>query len=150
MDETIRLPLSLLFSAFTGLAGFVAAWVTFRTRLTALERGHAKLDTRLEKIEEKAEKQKDDLRDAHNDIQAAARRISDIAELKETTVTRELFALRMNNQDDVLNELRISMDRKVSVSAMPATAASTDPRVDPRVDRAPLPPMRPRLPSRPR
>lgn len=134
MDDTVRLPISILVSAFTGVGGFVAAWVKFGGRLASLE----KKTDRLEAI---LDSQAKTLGDARQEVHDAARRISDIAELKDTTVRGDVFKIRMDAQDDALNELRIAMERKVSISTM-AAATGGDP--------SGLPPPRPRAPSRPR
>jgi hypothetical protein len=147
---TLEIPASIAISIFAGAATFFGSLGVFRGKL-------AELDRRLSKVEGQNEKTAEVLSDAKSKIESASRRISDIAELKDTAVTRELFAIRMSNQDetmraqtdminDIRTELRIGLDRKVSVSAM--AVQPYDPP-EPPAPRAPLPPMRPRAPSRP-
>jgi hypothetical protein len=132
-DSSIRLPLSIIVSVASGLATFFAAWGAFRARFSSLEK-------RVEKVEVISEKHSDSLNSAKQEVTRAAQRISDIAELKETAVTKDLFAIRMSAQDDALHELRLAIDRKVSISSMPRVEPESSPGV---------PGPRPRLPSRP-
>jgi uncharacterized membrane protein YkoI len=129
-------PLPIVSAAVSAAVSLGVTYGVFRTRLGNAEK-------RLEKLETKADAAKDAIHAIELAQQKTAGRVSDIAELKETTVSRDVFRVRMDAQDDVLQELRIAVDRKVSIGSM--AAVQPDERPAP-----PPPPMRPRLPSRPR
>jgi hypothetical protein len=131
--------ISVPWTIVAALAGAAAAWGAMRAEQAGLRRDLAehKKDTSDRLLRH------DNVLDEHgraiHAIDSAAAevraRVSNIAELKGIVVSQGEFTARMTAQDDALRELRIAVDRKVSMSAMPAAA--------------PAPAHRPRAPSRP-
>ena len=137
----IQVPFAIVSSLISGVAAFAFAWGLLRGRLSALEKefddykvGVAK---RFDRLESTSDEHTRTIHQQAVDAATTARRLSDISELKDTMVRADVFNARQNAQDDALAELRISLERKVSISSMPATQVPGPP------------PMRARAPSRP-
>lgn len=126
-------PLEIVSAVVSGAAAFGAAIGLMRGQLREQAR-------RLERLETAKDEHAKQLTQALVEATRTAARVSDFAELKHEVVRAAEFTARMGAQDEALAEIRIALDRKVSLSSM--TAGGTE--------GPPLPPVRPRLPSRPR
>ncbi len=137
MVDTLELPVSIVATFIGSALSIGVTWGLLRGQLKALE-------TAVKSVDEDCTNHGERLRQLELASKAAESQREAIDKLERNMLPRETFNERMSRQDGSLAEIKESLRSKISVSSM----RRVDSREEPGSDPPPVPPMRPRLPSR--
>lgn len=137
---------SVALSAASAILGVGVAWGTFRTKIASLEKlvqkHETKIDEHIDKIHELELKEAEARANIKSLEGSNSDRAADFDQLKASVVNRDLFQSETRAQNRRLDDIRSLLSRTPTPSSgfrRPDSREESEP---------PLPPPRPRLPSR--